>query len=221
MKDLVKYIVGATYRPLLTRYLSKTRMYSYNGIGLQIPPKVFHPGFFSSTKLLLQYISKEHLNNKTFLELGAGSGLLSIYAAKKGASVVATDISAISIECITANAEENKVEIQTILSNLFDNIPRQKFDFILINPPYYKKRPLSVYDHAWYCGENGEYFQQLFKTIGEYIHDQSNVFMVLCDGCDLQMINNLVVANFFEMNCVHIKKTLIEVNSIFKIQRKK
>ena len=219
MRGLVKYIVSTTYKPLLVKYLSKTRAYSYKGINLEVPPQVFHPGFFFSTKLLLRYVSKEHLNQKSFLELGAGSGLLSIYAAKKGANVVATDINPVAIECIEANAEENHVEVKTIESDLFDNIPRFNFDFILINPPYYKKKPSSFSDYAWYCGENGEYFQKLFKELSDYIHESSNVLMVLCNGCDLQMIKNIGVENSFNMHCVCRRETIIETNYIFKIQR--
>jgi release factor glutamine methyltransferase len=221
MKGLVKYIMGNTYRPLLIKYLSKTRAYSYKGIHLQIPPQVFHPGFFFSTKLLLRYVSKEHLNNKTFLELGAGSGLLSIYAARKGASVVATDINPIAVQCIQTNAEENAVEITTIHSNLFDAIPYRQFDFILINPPYYKKKPSSVTEYAWYCGENGEYFQKLFGSLSEYMHEHSNVLMVLCDGCDIALVKKLASESLFLMNCVYVNETLIEKNYIFKIQQMK
>jgi release factor glutamine methyltransferase len=218
MRGLVKYIVSTTYKPLLVKYLSKTRTYSYKGIHLEIPPQVFHPGFFFSTKLLLRYIAKEHLNKKSFLELGAGSGLLSIYAAKKGANVMATDISPIAIECVRRNAGENGVEVNTFHSDLFDQIPKQPFDFILINPPYYKKKPLSISEYAWYCGENGEYFQHLFKALHHYIHKGSSVLMVLCDGCDLQMIKNLATQNLFSMKCVNKKETLIEKNYVFKIQ---
>ena len=212
--------MSSAYKPLLTKYLSKTRTYSYKGVTLEIPPEVFHPGFFFSTKLLLRYIAKEHLNKKTFLELGAGSGLLSIYAARKGAFVVATDINPIAIECIKTNAQANWVEIETIHSDLFDHIRRQSFDFILINPPYYKKKPSSVSEYAWYCGENGEYFQKLFKTLKDYIHKSSKVLMVLCDGCDLQMIKNLAAENSFAMQFVYTSDTLIERSYIFKIQRK-
>lgn len=221
MRGLVKYIMGTAYKPLLTRYLSKTRMYSYEGIHLQIPPQVFHPGFFFSTKLLLRYISKDYLSNKTFLELGAGSGLLSIYAAKQGAFVTASDISSIALECLKTNAEENFVEISIVHSNLFDDIPHQQFDFILINPPYYKKKPLSAMDYAWYCGENGEYFQNLFKHLNDYMQDHSNVLMVLCDGCDIQFIETLAKESSFHLNCVHVKKTLVERNYIFKIESMK
>jgi len=218
MRGLVKYIVSTTYKPLLVRYLAKTRTYSYKGINLEVPPQVFHPGFFFSTKLLMRYISKEHLSQKSFLELGAGSGLLSIYAAGKGACVMATDINPVAVECIKANAEENFVKIDVIQSDVFTGIPHQQFDFILINPPYYKKKPLSFSDYAWYCGENGEYFQKLLEDLHKYVHKDSNVLMVLCDGCDLRMIESLALKNCFKMKCVYKKKTIIETNYIFKIQ---
>jgi release factor glutamine methyltransferase len=218
MRGFVKYIIRSTYKPLLVKYLSKTRRYSYKGITLEVPPQVFHPGFFFSTKLLLRYIAKEYLNEKNILELGAGSGLLSIYAAKRGANVTATDINPVAIKCIEKSAEENSVEIKTFLSDVFEAIPQQSFDFILINPPYYKKKPTSHLDYAWYCGENGEYFQRVFKDLKNYIHDRSNVLMILCDGCDLQMIEKLSMENGFSLKCVHVKENMIERNYIFKIE---
>jgi release factor glutamine methyltransferase len=218
MRVIVKYIVSTAYRPLLVKYLSKTRTYSCKGILLEIPPQVFHPAFFFSTKLLLRYIGQEYLNQKSFLELGAGSGLLSIYAAKRGADVVATDINPIAVQCVLANAEENGVAIRALESDLFDRIPLQQFDCILINPPYYKRTPSSLSEYAWYCGENGEYFQKLFRQLKDYVHEHSKVFMVLCDGCDIPMIKNFAHKNSFRMQCVHAKEAIIEKNYIFKIE---
>src|SRR5689334_9483774 len=118
MRGLVKYIMATTYKPLLVKYLSKTRTYSYKGITLEIPPQVFHPGFFFSTKLLLRYIEKDRFQQRSFLELGAGSGLLSIYAATRGAVVTATDINPVAIECIRKNAIANRTKIELIHSDL-------------------------------------------------------------------------------------------------------
>ena len=92
-------------KPLLVKYLSATKCYQYKGIKLIIPPEVFHPGFFFSTKLLLQYINQFSLQQKTFLELGAGSGLIAIYAAKKNAMVTATDINPVAVEYLKKNSE--------------------------------------------------------------------------------------------------------------------
>lgn len=218
MKRIVKYIVGRTYKPLLVQYLTKTRTYQYKDIVLEIPSQVFHPGFFHSTHLLLKFISAKSLSGRSVLELGAGSGLLSVFAAKKGAKVVASDINPVAINYLKKNTERNGVHPDIIHSDLFQNIPLQSFDLILINPPYYKKHPSSHLDHAWYCGENGEYFQHLFQSLRTYIHKGSEVLMVLCDGCDMEMIRSFALQDHFEMKLVQEKKSLIETTYIFRIQ---
>jgi release factor glutamine methyltransferase len=217
MRSLVKYIVARTYKPLLVKYLSSTRTYSWKGITLEIPPEVFHPGFFTSTKVLLNFIKHKNIKENLFLELGAGSGLISIYAVKKGADVTATDINEVAINFLQKNAGQNNVDLNIIHSDIFNSIPVCLFDTIIINPPYYKKQPRSNSDYAWYCGENGEYFQKLFKHLKKYVHGKTEVLMVLCDGCDLQMIKDFAHENFFLLQCVFQRNSIIEKNYIFKI----
>ena len=219
MNTVLKNIVAHTYKPFLERYLSKKRVYSYGNTRLQIPPEVFHPGFFTSTQFLLQYIKKIPLYGKKFLELGAGNGLISIYAAKHRAKVTATDINPVAIEYLKINGAENNVQINIIQSDLFENIPSHQFDIIAINPPYYKKDPETLLDHAWYCGENGEFFYRLFTQLSGYIHKESEVIMVLCDGCDINMIEDAANQNGFNISCVQTKQSLIEKNFIYKIER--
>jgi release factor glutamine methyltransferase len=218
MRTVIKHIVARTYKPWLVKYLSRTRTYTYGGIKLEIPPEVFHPGFFFSTRLLLGYIKKLPIEGKTFLEPGCGSGLISIFAAKKNAIVTATDINPIAIKYVHRNRLSNEVDLTIIESDLFQNIPAQSFDIIAINPPYYKKHPETSLDYAWFCGENGEYFSNLFAGLGNYIHAGSQVLMVLFDGCDMEMISRLASKNGFRMDCVLTKQNLLEKNFIFKIE---
>lgn len=219
MRTVLKHIVANTYKPLLVRYLSKTRTYRYGSIRLEIPPQVFHPGFFFSTQLLLRYISTFPLQNKSFLELGAGSGLISIYAAKKGADVTASDISPIAIEYLHINKTNNNAAIEIVQSDLFEKISSKKFDTIAINPPYYKKQPQTLPDHAWFCGENGEYFSGLFSQLHAYIHEQTEVIMVLCDGCDMEMIERIAGENNFRLALLQTKQNMLEKNFIYKIEK--
>jgi release factor glutamine methyltransferase len=214
---MLKYLVAKTYRPLLVKYLAGTRSYSYQNIQLEVPPEVFHPGFFFSTKLLLQVLAHLPLRGKTVLELGAGSGLLSIYAAKNDARVTATDINPIAINTIRKNSFQNKVELAIVESNLFNAIPKRRFDIILLNPPYYKKQPLTWKEYAWYCGANGEFFQQLFAGLDRYMHRHSEVLMVLCDGCDLEMIHEAARVHHFNLTCIQKRRNLVEKNFIFRI----
>lgn len=217
MRRAIKQLTTRLYKPLLVKYLSSTRMYTYKGIRLVIPPAVFHPGFFFSTRLLLRTIASLPLKNKLFLELGAGSGLIAMYAARQGALVTATDINPVAIQSLELNRQSNRIPLTIIKSDLFTNIQQQAFDIIAINPPYYKKQPTTAAEYAWYCGEQGEYFQQLFSGLKNYIHARSAVLMVLCDGCDIEMIKSMAEKQGFELNCMVTKKNWLEVNYIFRI----
>ena len=218
MSTAVKYIVGSTWQPFLRKYLSKTRRYRYKNIRLQVPSSVFHPGFFFSTHLLLDQIKGWSLQNKKLLEPGAGSGLISIYAAQKGAIVTATDINPVAVECLKENSSRNSVQIDVLRSDVFDQIPPQLFDIIVINPPYYKKDPTSYADYAWNCGSNGEYFKKLFGQLSDYIHMETKILMVLCDGCDMHMIKEMSVENGYRMELVRSKRNMIEKNFIYSIE---
>ena len=130
MRKLVKYIAAKTYRPLLVRYLSKTRRYSYKGISLEVPPGVFHPGFFFSTRFLLKYVEEFKFRNREVLELGCGTGLLGIYAASRGAYVTAIDI--------------NPAAITTRSSSLWRSV--------LKKPRFFFRRRKNYYHEIlWHC----------------------------------------------------------------------
>jgi release factor glutamine methyltransferase len=219
VRSIAKYVVAHTYKPLLVKYLSSNRRYYSHGLRLDISHEVFHPGFFFSTKLLLKYISRYPLQGKSLLELGAGSGLISMHAAGKGAMVTATDINPTAIEFLQKNSLQNRVDLRIIQSDLFNHIPLQPFDLIAINPPFYKKDPLTPAGHAWYCGSKGQYFERLFNGLGNYVHDDSEVLMVLCEGCDLVMVHEMAAQNGFSMPCVHEASALLEKHFIFKIKR--
>jgi release factor glutamine methyltransferase len=169
---------------------------------------------------LLGYVRQLPLLQKSFLELGAGSGLISIVAARQGALVTASDINPVAVEFLKKNCQRNETPMQIIHSDLFDNLPSQKFDIIAINPPYYKRQPRSETDYAWCCGENGEYFERLFDGLASYMHIQSTVLLILCDGCDQKMIQEMGDNHGFKLECVYKNQSLIEKNFIFKINYK-
>jgi len=204
-------------RKIAKIYTSKERNFSFKNINVKVKPGVFHPGLFISTKMLLNFVEGMILEKKTFLELGAGSGVISILAAKKGAQVFASDISKIAVENIRLNANMNDVKIIVFESNLFQNIPEMKFDYIVINPPYYKKDPKSDYEYAWHCGSNFEYFRNLFASLPGFINQNSNVFMILSEVCDIEEIKKIGIENGYNWK-VELSKTVWgERNFIFRI----
>ena len=214
---ILKRFFKLFYKPFLQKYLSGERNYRYQNMHLKIYPGVFHPGFFFSTKILLDYLERYELKNQLFLELGAGSGLIAISAAKKGAVVTATDISRRAMENISVNRQLNNVIIEEIHSDLFDSIPHQIFDFIVINPPYYKGIIRTEADHAWYAGEQLDYFQKLFRQLPAYMNGLTHAIMILSDECDITAIQKLAADWKLTLKPVFSKKVLWETNFIYEI----
>ncbi|MEZ5084584.1 MAG: methyltransferase [Bacteroidales bacterium] len=217
MRKLIIRFIFPFFRSFVNFYFSKPRNYRYKKIKAVVLPGVFFPHFTISTKLLLQFLETKELEHHTFLELGCGTGIISVLAAKKGARVVASDINPTAIENAKLNATKNSVEITTYLSDLFAELPRQQFDFIIINPPYYPKTPKIMAEEAWFCGEHFEYFEKLFLTATNYFHDKSEVLMILSEDCELEKIKTMAAKNGLNMIILVKKKKWGEMNYIFRL----
>ena len=204
---------------LVRRYLSRKRTYRFRKLILEVFPGVFHPGFFFSTTLLLQFVERQALQNSNVLELGAGSGIISLLAWQRGASVTATDISSEAIRNIHHNALKNKATLSILRSDLFKELPRQKFDWIFLNPPYYPRQPLKDEDFAWYCGENHDYFVNFFDGLVPFISDDTQTIMVLSEVCDLKRITEIAALHGFEFEKIAEKYVLMDgKNYLFRIK---
>lgn len=217
MRKIIKGIVNRTWKPVVERYLRKKRVFNFKNISIAVLPGVFHPGFFFSTKLMISFLAKQELKNKTFLEMGSGSGLVSIFAAKQNAIVTACDISPSAVECTRENAAKNQVKVAVFQSDLFSAIPAQQFDIIAVNPPYYKKHPASLAENAWYCGENLEYFHGFFRQARAFMKPSSAIYMVLSDECDLGGIQAIATENGLDYELALTQRTLWENGFIFRI----
>jgi ribosomal protein L11 methyltransferase len=98
-----------------------------------ITPKMsFGTGHHATTFMMIEEMSQLNFKNKTVLDFGTGTGILSILAEKLGAAnIAAIDNDAWSIDNAKENLERNnckKTELQ--LSSI---IPFQSFDIILAN----------------------------------------------------------------------------------------
>ena len=82
------------------------------------------------------------LKNKTILEIGCGTGIISKYLLKSN-KVMSTDINPLVVKYCKSH------KLNVIQSDLFENI-KDKFDYIIFNPPYLPKdkedNDITLYD---------------------------------------------------------------------------
>jgi ribosomal protein L11 methylase PrmA len=73
-----------------------------------VRPTVFHPRYFISSECFAEFIGRLDLSSKHVVDVGTGSGILTLAAARAGAeSVTATDINPNAALTAAENARAN------------------------------------------------------------------------------------------------------------------
>lgn len=107
------------------------------GVSFSVLPGVFSPIYSSDTDWFAKQIIPL-IKNKNFLEIGAGTGVISCLAGLNGAThVVATDINPKATENTRLNAKLHSLNISIREGSLFDPIKEEEtFDIIFWNHPF-------------------------------------------------------------------------------------
>ncbi|MBK8193018.1 MAG: methyltransferase [Lewinellaceae bacterium] len=219
---ILRFMLRHTWLPIYRfwalRHIRRTRTFRYAGLRIEIPQGVFHPGVFFSTPIFLNFLENIDFQGKKVLDIGAGSGVLALFAAKKGAQVTAVDINPLAVDATRRNARENNLDIQAIESDLFDHVPPQRFDLVLINPPYYPQQPRNSAEKAFFAGEDLEYFDQLFRQLGGFTHRESTTLMILSEDCDLAQIKTIAMRYGYGLPVIFERKKWGERFLILTVQ---
>lgn len=89
-----------------------------------------------TSKFLGRFAVRRH--SRATLDLGTGSGILSLGAARYSDSVVATDLTERAVACAKFNAALNGIEnIEVLAGDCFEPVAGRLFDLILSNPPFF------------------------------------------------------------------------------------
>ena len=98
------------------------------------PGMAFGTGLHETTNLCIEQLQELNLIDKIVLDIGCGSGILSVVSSKLGAKeVFATDIDPLAIEATLENANLNKISnINAVKGSLLDNVDK-KYDVVVAN----------------------------------------------------------------------------------------
>lgn len=125
-------------------------------------------GLDFGTRVLLETIDLSKINGNV-LDVGCGYGPIAIFIKKMtNAEVTALDINERSLSLAKKNAELNKVNIDFLLSNGYENV-EETYDYIITNPPIRVGKKV-LYDLLFqaknYLKENGELWLVIHKDQG-------------------------------------------------------
>ncbi len=98
------------------------------------PKMAFGTGHHQTTSMMMDFMLDTVFTGKKVLDMGCGTGILAILAAKKGASeIVAIDYDPVCCESAIENAALNQINGIKILCGSKEVIPNEQYDIILAN----------------------------------------------------------------------------------------
>ena len=135
---------------------------------------------------LIQVIGRNQKNVKV-LDIGTGSGAIAIVLQKEtGADVTAVDVSSKALNVAKQNAKETGADVLFLKSNLFENIPNFKFDFIVSNPPYIETETVKGLDPevvsnepilALDGGEDGlDFYRKIISEAPKHLNSKGKLY---------------------------------------------
>ncbi len=98
------------------------------------PEMSFGTGHHETTRLMAKDLFKHDLKNKTILDFGSGTAILSILAEKLGAKEIdAVEIDKNANQNAIQNLATNNCKAIKIIDGGGDSIPNKKYDFLFVN----------------------------------------------------------------------------------------
>ena len=117
----------------------------FMGLDLHVPQDVFAPAGDGGTDPYHETVERVSGAGGRVLDMGTGSGISGLLAARAGCEVVAVDINPKAVECARLNAERNSLSARMtfVVSDVFDAVDGD-FDLIAFDPPFRWFKPRDL-----------------------------------------------------------------------------
>ncbi len=156
----------------------------FYGLNLCVNKNVLIPRYETETLVekTSKYIEELNLNNSSLIEIGTGSGCISITLKHfhPNLEITATDISRKALKIAKKNSKLNKTKINFIYNDIFKSNIINKYDVLISNPPYIKKGdiidPKTTYEpqKALYADETGLlFYKQILKQAQKILNREN------------------------------------------------
>jgi methylase of polypeptide subunit release factors len=159
-------VLGLGYR-LAGAHRQRVRLEHVQDTPLLVLPTVFNPRLLRTGAFFASVIAAEKLGaGGDVLDLGTGTGICAVFAARHARRVVAVDINRTAVCCAALNARLNQVEerVDCRYGDLFEPVTREHFDTVFFNPPFIAGQPANAQDHAWRSMDGATRFAAGLRT---------------------------------------------------------
>ena len=180
--------LGALYKLMGKHRYDDYRLERLSGISIFVIPGVANPKLLRTGAFFAAEIEKYPIASDTaVLDMGTGSGVCALFAARRARRVVAVDVSPAAVRCARLNALLNDLDerVDVRAGDLFAPLQRERFDLVLFNPPFLVGVPQDARDAAWRSEDCARRFA---AGLGEHLAPRGAALLLLSsfgDACAL------------------------------------
>ena len=218
-RSLRRFIHFWSYHLILKR--RDIRVTRAAGFRLTVRPTVFHPRFFISSERFAEFIGTLDLSGKHVVDIGTGTGILALAAARAGAeNVLATDINPNAALSANENARANGLgdRVTGLCTNLLAAVaPRPLFDVILSSPPKHAGEPRNLADRGWHAGPQYRDVAALFEQARQRLKPGGRLYVMVSSDTDLDLFSSLIEKAGFRARQVAEYSLVIESLIIYEL----
>jgi release factor glutamine methyltransferase len=189
---------------------------------LRVRPTVFHPRFFLSSEYFAEFLDGLDLGGKSVADIGTGSGILALVAARAGATdVLALDINPNAALSARENAQANGFgdRVTAACMNLLAALPaRPLFDVILSSPPKHAGEPRDLADRGWHAGPQYRDVAALFEQARERLKPNGCLYVMLSSDSDLELLGRLIDKAGFHARIAYQRSFYIESMILYELR---
>ena len=157
---------------------------NFYGYKINVNKNVLIPRFETETLIekTISYIKKLNLKKGSLIDLGTGSGCISIVLKKEieDLNITSLDLSKKALKVAKKNAKQNRADINFIHDNIFKFNPINKYDILISNPPYVSESDIVSENikfepkKAIYANDNGlEFYKHIISTCKKYLNKKN------------------------------------------------
>ena len=188
------------------------------GHPIVVLPQVINPKLFGAGEFLAESMAARLVNGSTVLDMGTGTGLAAIVAARQVARVVAVDINPIAVRCarinILLNGVEKRVDVRE--GDLFEPVRGERFDLVLFNPPYLSGTPNGLLDRAF---RGGDVIERFALGLAEHLTPEGFALVVLSTDANTTSALDAFRARDLAVTTVGTRDLKSEVLTVYRIGR--
>jgi release factor glutamine methyltransferase len=217
-RRVARALIAWRTRLLHRRRYGRLVLECVDGLPLVVLPHVFNPKLLRSGEFLAQQLGRSDLlpRNSTVLDLGTGSGVAAIAAARTASAVVAVDINPDAVRCTRINSLLNSVEcrVDARHGDLFEPVAGERFDVVLFNPPYYRGTPRDNLDFAW---RSPDVIERFASDLSAHLTPGGHALLVLSTDGESPAFLNALEAQGLQYDAVARRDFVNEEMCLYRV----